>query len=151
MTPQGMVHALDEIHRLLKPGGCLIDIHPFAEAPLYKVRKGMKILFSQPKPDFNPDDYLCADHTLAGAVAEGKYTLERSGEFEYIIHAASTAELIEYYRAIDAYDITPEANEITPLEAQFLNQIDEIIKSAGAGAEITTHEWVHIARMVPIK
>jgi hypothetical protein len=28
----GMVHALEEIHRLLKPSGRLIDIHPVAEA-----------------------------------------------------------------------------------------------------------------------
>ena len=28
-----MVHALEEIHRLLKPAGTLIEIHPSVDAP----------------------------------------------------------------------------------------------------------------------
>lgn len=28
MPREGMVHALHEIHRLLRPGGILIEIHP---------------------------------------------------------------------------------------------------------------------------
>jgi len=31
MEHEGMVHALEEIHRLLKPAGTLIEIHPSLE------------------------------------------------------------------------------------------------------------------------
>lgn len=146
-----MVHALDEIHRLLKPGGCLIDIHPFAEAPLYKVSRGKKVLFSQPKPVFCPDDYHSADHALRQAVADHKYILERSGEFEYIIQASSTVELSTYFEMIDAYNQSTQDEAEAAREAAFLATVDKVRLEAGEGAEVATHERVHISRFKPIK
>ena len=45
-----MVHALEEIQRLLRPGGSLIDIHPFPEVPLIEVYQGGRVLFAEPQP-----------------------------------------------------------------------------------------------------
>ena len=40
MEAEGMVHALKQIHGLLAPGGCLIDMHPNGEPPPITVRLG---------------------------------------------------------------------------------------------------------------
>ena len=37
MDPAGMVHALEEVHRVLAPDGILIDMRPFAEHWLVEV------------------------------------------------------------------------------------------------------------------
>jgi hypothetical protein len=151
MTPSGMVHALDETRRLLKADGCLIDVHPFAEASLFKVHSGKEILFSQPKPDFCKDDYLNADHVIEDAVRQKKYLLEGSVEFEYIILGASVSELRAYYEMIDTYESSPESAEITPLEAQLFEQAEEIRQGAGMGAEVAVHTRVHISRLKPAR
>jgi SAM-dependent methyltransferase len=44
MEHRGMVHALQEIRRLLKPRGILIDIHPVPVAPLYTYGSTVKEL-----------------------------------------------------------------------------------------------------------
>ncbi len=146
-----MVHALDETRRLLKADGCLIDIHPFAEASLLKVHSGGEILFSQPKPDFCEDDYLHADHAIENSVRQKKYLLDGSDEFEYIIYGASISELRTYYEMIDAYEGSPEAAEITPLEAQLYEQADEILRGAARGTEAAVHTRVHISRLKPVR
>ena len=57
MTSEGMVHALTEIHRMLVPTGCLIDIHPFAEPYLIEVQKDGKVIFAETDPDYSPESY----------------------------------------------------------------------------------------------
>jgi hypothetical protein len=44
-----MVHALEEIHRLLRPNGTLIDIRPYAEPTIVEVISGDQTLFAEPK------------------------------------------------------------------------------------------------------
>lgn len=51
-----MVHALKEIHRLLKSDGCLIEIHPALESPLIKVYQGDAVLFVEPYPGYDYED-----------------------------------------------------------------------------------------------
>ena len=45
-----MVHALEEIHHLLKPDDCSIEIHPVRGTPLVKVYQGSTVLFVGPIP-----------------------------------------------------------------------------------------------------
>jgi len=48
MKYEGMVHALEEIQRLLRPDGSLIDIHPVLEAPLIEAYQGDRVLLAEP-------------------------------------------------------------------------------------------------------
>ena len=68
-----MVHALEEIHRLLRPNGILIDIHPFPQAPEVKVIQGDEVIFAEPKRDIQDEDedVKQADRALAEVVERG--------------------------------------------------------------------------------
>ena len=41
-----MVHALEEIHRVTRPAGTLIEIHPALEFPFLEVRSNGELSFS---------------------------------------------------------------------------------------------------------
>lgn len=66
-----MVHALESIHRLLAPGGRLVDIHPFAEAPLIEIHQGGLITFSEPAPDYPLAEIEQAEKALAQVIGRG--------------------------------------------------------------------------------
>ncbi len=53
-----MVHALEEIKRLLKRNGYLIDIHPIRKAPLIKVYRGENLLLAESDPGYDYDEGL---------------------------------------------------------------------------------------------
>src|SRR5919204_397683 len=55
MEHEGMVHALEEIHRLLRPAGTLIEIHPAIGSPFVEVRSGGNVAFSEPDPGYEVD------------------------------------------------------------------------------------------------
>ena len=91
-----MVHALQEIRKLLKPNGALIDIRPNGELNE----------FIRPHQDgdgehfigymHESDDYIeyrQAEEAVQEVVAAGLFWIEKAGEFEFRIHADSFAEL----------------------------------------------------------
>ena len=45
-----MVHALEEIHRLLRRSGTLIEIHPALEVPFVEVRSTRELSFRENDP-----------------------------------------------------------------------------------------------------
>ena len=49
-----MVHALEEIHRLLRPDGRLIEIHPALEEPYVMVKSDGYVAFVEPDPVMVP-------------------------------------------------------------------------------------------------
>jgi len=46
MAAEGMVHALEITHSLLKPGGLLIDIHPTSQPPRVEIHRDGEILLA---------------------------------------------------------------------------------------------------------
>ena len=60
MVHSGMVHALEEIHRLLKPDGMLINIHPVPEGYFIKVIQGDRTLFAERKRETCSEDVIHA-------------------------------------------------------------------------------------------
>lgn len=151
MTPEGMVHALDEIQLLLKPHGCLIDIHPFGDPSLVEVYQQGRLLFSQPDPASSIADYRHADEALTQAVQRRIFTLEKAGQFDYLVYGSSVAELSVYYEEIDAFASSTENEAEDALEAEIFARAGEILQGAGEGAEVASHDRVHIARLKPIK
>jgi SAM-dependent methyltransferase len=151
MTPEGMVHALEEIHRLLKPGGNLIDIHPVAEEPLIEVYQGGRILLAQPYPDYSAEDCLQADNALAQAVQRGKFVIERSGQFDFLVYGSSVTELLDYVAEANAFADKSKDSAVSLLETELIARVEGIMQTAGEGAEVATHERIHIARLSPVK
>ena len=99
MEPASMVHALQEIHHLLKPNGYLIDIRPNGELNE----------FIRPRQDgagehfigymHESDDYIeyrQAEAAVQEVVAAGLFQIVKAGEFEFRIHTDSFAELRTY-------------------------------------------------------
>jgi hypothetical protein len=146
-----MVHALEQVHRLLKPGGVLVDIHPVAEAPLVEVHQGETVLFAEPFPGFSAEDYQRAQDALASAVKRGLFARERGGQFDFLVYASSFPELRDYVEEQGAFDETPADEAQLALDEAFYTQIEAAMRLAGAGALVATHERVRIARLRPVK
>ena len=79
-----MVHALEKIHRLLKPGGWLIDIHPTSEPASIEVRVGERTLPAGWLRE--TDDYAEYEEWLA---------LERAAYFERKARRASKLDPLD--------------------------------------------------------
>ena len=85
-----MVHALEQIHALINPGGYLIDLHPNEKM----------VEFILPLDDgehfigymHETDDYIeyrQADEAIETVVAKGLFRVESIGEFDFRTHADS--------------------------------------------------------------
>ena len=93
-----MVHALEEIHGLLKPDGCLIEIHPIPETPLIQVYHGSTVLRSGLYPGYDyEEDLWQAENALKQIVQRGLFLIERSTEFDFQTHGSSITELQDFW------------------------------------------------------
>jgi hypothetical protein len=89
-----MVHALEQIHDLLKPTGFLIDIHPNSEPVefLYPLDGGEQLIgYMQETDDYI--EYRQADEAIETAISKGLFQVLKTGEFEFRTHADSFDEL----------------------------------------------------------
>jgi SAM-dependent methyltransferase len=111
MEHEGMVHALEEIHRLLKPAGTLIEIHPSVDAPPFvEVWSNGRLSFAERDPVFDyEDDLRQADAAVATVLDRGVFVLDDRRGFELRTHAASVKELRDHWALVGAYD--PEEPE----------------------------------------
>lgn len=142
-----MVHALEQIRRLLKPDGFLIDIHPIREAPFIRVYRGQGMLFEESDPGYDYDEGLQhADEALAEVVGRGLYRIEETREFEVVTSASSVAGMREYWSTYGAFDDEPKDEAITARQNEVYARADEIMQDA-AGAEITYYERARITRL----
>ena len=93
MEPEGMVHALEETRRILRPAGALIEIHPAPEVPPFvEIRANGDVSFSEEDPSFDyEDDLRRAEQAVATVVDRGVFTLDDSRWFELRTRAASVA------------------------------------------------------------
>jgi hypothetical protein len=76
MEVEGMVHALEEIKRLLKPDGFLVDIHPVREEPLIQIYQRENLLFSESDPGYDYDESLQHADEALEEVIHGWFHLE---------------------------------------------------------------------------
>jgi SAM-dependent methyltransferase len=151
MKHEGMVHALEEIHRLLRPDGNLVDIRPVVEAPLIEVHQGGRVLFAQPNPDYSAEDYRQADNALAQVIQRRFFVLERSRQFDFLVYGSSVAELRAYIAEANAYEDGSKDEAAAAREAERVARVEGIMQGAGEGAEVATHERANIARLRAIR
>jgi hypothetical protein len=151
MEAAGMVHALEEIWRLLKPNGCLIDIHPLAEPSLIKVYQGESLLFAESDPGYDYEPELRhAEDSLDEVVQRGLFALEGTGEFNLITYSSSVSELRDFFKMMGAYDDSPKDAAIATRQTEVYARADAILQDAG-GAEIAYHERGRITRLQPMR
>ena len=150
MEAEGMVHALEEIKRLLKPDGFLLDIHPIREEPLIQIYQGRKLLFSESDPGYDYDESLQhADEALEEVVRRGLFLVAGKAEFELVTYASSVAEMQDYWAKYGAYDEEPKDDAITTRQNDMYDRANEIMQSV-SGEEISYHERARIARLKPV-
>ena len=147
-----MVHALEEIHRLLKPNGTLIDIHPVSEPSPIEIHQAGKVdlvgLLSVRQWCF---EFEQADIALAEIIQRGMFTMERNALFDLPIHYSSAAELgtdLKESVEIFARD-TQAAIEPLPHVEALTARAEELMRAAVSGAELIVHERTHISRLRP--
>ena len=146
-----MVHALEESHRLLRPDGCLIDIHPFTDEQYIEVHQGKAVTFTEAIPAFSSEAIRDAEEALAQVVARHLFRVERARSFDLLTCASSVPELYAYYEEANAFDNSPSDEAFALWAAQLAPAVEEALRAAGDGAEVAYHERAHIARLVPIR
>ncbi len=147
-----MVHALEEIRRLLKPAGALIDIHPVAESSPIEIHQGGKI-------DVAGDlsvhqwcvDFQQADIALTEIAQRGLFAVERDAVFDSLTHYGSAAEMrTSLKESIDKFARDAQsARESVPHAEALAARAEELMQAAVSGAELIVREPTHISRLRP--
>jgi hypothetical protein len=149
MEYHGMVHALEEIRRLLKSSGLLIDLHPHPNWLYLQAKLGGEILAVEPMPQSYSQDVHQAEAALAEVTGRGLYTIEENAEFDFMTYASTVDEIRSHWEAINAYDDSPTDQHALPLEESQDERFRQVLAGAGGDAEIVVHERARIARLRP--
>jgi hypothetical protein len=86
------VHALRHVHRLLVPGGTMVDLHPLTEEHVEDARGHVGVIA---EPEFVGIDLPNAEAYLREAIEAGLYTLEAETEFDVLQHYDRADELLQ--------------------------------------------------------
>lgn len=144
-----MVHALDVIHRVLRPSGILIDIHP-VEGAWIEVRTDEEVVFVQPDPGFDSDDELRpTENALRTILDRGVFTLDAEREFDLLVYAPSARELREFFALVGAYDQSPDDPRIARLRDELYRRAQGVLDRSETDAQIVYRERARMSRLVP--
>jgi len=133
-----MVHALETIHHLLKPGGTLIDLRPKgipAEFWGHQGKMSTSLGHLQETDDYI--EYRHAAWAMEQAVDNQWFRWLKTGEYEFVIHAGSFEE-------IKAYLDVEWTDAVIPLEVQ--KRSDEM-----EAERIALHDLIHIGVLISVK
>ena len=144
-----MVHALDEIHRLLRSDGTLVDIRPYAEPSIVEVISGDQTLFAEPKREHDHEGVVASDRAMDEVLARKAFSVERAQEFEFFSYGSSAAEIREFWDRYNDYDPEPKENDQLAFEDKVYARAEQVRKEVGEDAEIAIHERVRMARLKP--
>jgi hypothetical protein len=147
MEHEGMVHALEKIHDLLEPDGCLIDIHPFIGKSFVEVHQRGKVMFAEPVPPFDEEYIRHAEDSLAQVVRRRLFIIERAAAFDFLTYAPTIHELLEFYEEANAFDQSLDDGIFKEWASKMAVKIEEAMRDAGEGAEVAYREWAHISRL----
>lgn len=145
-----MVHALREIHRLLRPDGALIEIHPVVGAPTVEVREGGLLAFAEDDPGYDyEDDLRSAEDAVDRVIEAGVFVLDRSREFELRTHSSSVAELRDHFAVSGAYDADPKDEQLLALQADLYGRVEQVMRTSDRLAEVVYCESARMTRLRP--
>jgi hypothetical protein len=144
-----MVHALHEIHRLLRPGGTLIEIHPVHGAWV-EVGSDAGTAFIEADPGFDPDDEIRPTEDAVRTVLDrGVFVREADRGFDFLVYASSVRELREYFAMVGGYDQEPESPRILYLRDQLYRRAQGALDRLRTGAHVASRERARISRLLP--
>jgi hypothetical protein len=147
MEPEGMVHALEEIHRVTRPAGILIEIHPALEFPVLEVRSNGELFFSEDDPGFDyAEDSRLAEAAVATVVGRGIFVLEESRRFELRTYASSLQELRDHWAVADAYDPDEKEETLARRQEEMYARAHEVL-GRSPGAELVFVEPATMSRL----
>ena len=151
MNHEGMVHALEEIRRLLKFNGVLVNILPVPEGYLIEVHHDGRILFAERKRETFSEDVLQAEAAIQQVLDRGLFVIDQKDQFDFLTYGSSVSEIRAYWEEQNAYEDEPKAEDILAREEYLYTQAAEILDGLGEGAEVVIRERIHIARLRPEK
>ena len=96
-----MVHALDEVRRVLAPGGILVDARPDSRVQAYAERwkpRGSQRFGVVKTSRTEVANDRASDRAIAQVVREGFFKPMRSGRFWHLVPFESLPELRKYLR-----------------------------------------------------
>src|SRR4029077_1206039 len=94
-----MVDALEEVHRVLGPGGILIDARPDSRVPAYAERRkqrGFQRFGVVKTSRLEVANDRASDRAIARVMREGLFKRRRRGRFWHLVSFGSLAELRNY-------------------------------------------------------
>ena len=98
---EGMVHALREIHRILKPNGTLIDLRPnLGNRPVEVVLSYATLRAGEIDTSASARDGYAANDAMKKVVTEGLFSLEYDEEFDHIADLDTVDDLREYGKSL---------------------------------------------------
>ena len=133
-----MVHALEQIHQLIKPDGQLIDIHHSTELAAIEIRLRDRIFSAGWLHE--TDDYVeyeLADQALSAVVTSDLFQLEQNGIFSFVWYA-DTLEELRAYLAEEWKDAI--IDDVTFTRAK------DLLSSIERDKEVILRETINIAR-----
>lgn len=147
-----MVHALEQIHRLLKPTGVLIDIHPVAEASFVEIHQSGRIdLIDHWSVRQWCTDYQQADKALVKIVQLGLFTIEHETVFDSLTYYPSVAEMCaDLKKTIAKFARDAQSADEAITQTEVLSARAEAFMLADvSGAELVIRERAHISCLRP--
>ncbi len=132
-----MVHALQEIHRVLKVGGSLIDLRPAISNRTVEIELSYALLHvGEIDSVVTIPDHFAADRALQNQIAEGLLRAEHQESFELVTELDTMADLLEYAATL-RQSVLPEA---------VLQRVEAIIADETEDFSIRTRREMVIAR-----
>jgi hypothetical protein len=144
-----MVHALEQIHRLLRRAGTLIEIHPALEFPFVEVRSNGELSFREDDPGFDyEDDLRSAEDAVATVVGRGLFVLQERRRFELRTHASSVREFQNHWAVVGAYDPEEMEEALVRRQDEMFARSHEVLERS-PGAELVYVEPATMTRLMP--
>jgi hypothetical protein len=136
-----MVHALDEIHRVLVPSGILIDLRPLLDRWPLEVTStnvnreaGRATDLSEPLADD-----MAADQSMAKAEIQGWFLREREDTFPFFYYWDTPKEMKEY--------IDETWNDVIQIEDDQWSNLRSLWATANADARVRIRLKMKITRL----
>jgi len=145
-----MVHALEEIHRLLKPGGVLIDIHPVSGPSMVEIHQNGKIdMVGNFSVSQWITDFQQADDALVIIVQRGMFSVERHRSFDTLTYYDSVGEMRGgFIESIHKYARDAESKEVAlPHVETLVARAEELMRAASDDVKLVLREHDHISRL----
>lgn len=128
------MHALEEVWRVLKPGGKLIDLRPEAEQSQVGVTQaGQFLQIGETRISF--DDFMAADRALDQVIKLGQFHLQHTARFLCTLIAPSYKQLRDWIHDPDV----PSAQQYTD---RLVDQVRQAVKGASTPARITIRHHI---------